>query len=128
MTSTSLMETPVVSCASVVAPELLPATTKGVATIHQSLYKSLLSRSVHWLAWLGGILPVGRGETVKTRKLALGVMAAQDRTNADELPTIPDHQLVLRIGGGAFGEVWLALCATGIYRAVKIVRRSSFES
>lgn len=41
-------------------------------------------------------------------------------------PPIPDHQLLRPIGAGSYGEVWLARCALGRYRAVKIVRRASF--
>ena len=41
-------------------------------------------------------------------------------------PPIPDHELLRRIGRGSYGEVWLARCALGRYRAVKLVRRSSF--
>jgi WD40 repeat protein/serine/threonine protein kinase len=41
-------------------------------------------------------------------------------------PVVPDHELLRRIGGGSYGEVWLARCALGQYRAVKIVRRDSF--
>ena len=41
--------------------------------------------------------------------------------------SIPDHQLLRRIGGGSYGEVWLARCVLGHYRAIKIVRRGSFE-
>ncbi len=42
-------------------------------------------------------------------------------------PRIPDHELIRRIGRGAYGEVWIARSVTGAYRAVKIVRRSSFD-
>ncbi len=42
-------------------------------------------------------------------------------------PRIPDHELLRRIGRGAYGEVWLARGVTGALRAVKIVRRSSFD-
>src|SRR2546426_7957779 len=42
-------------------------------------------------------------------------------------PAIPDHELLKRIGGGSYGEVWLARNALGAYRAVKIVYRASFE-
>jgi hypothetical protein len=55
-------------------------------------------------------------------------MAAQDNKNAGDVPWIPDHQLVRKIAEGAFGEVWMARSALGAYRAVKIVRRSRFES
>src|SRR5262249_21097527 len=42
-------------------------------------------------------------------------------------PRIPDHELIRRIGRGAYGEVWLARSVTGAFRAVKIVYRHSFE-
>ncbi|MCW5551753.1 MAG: protein kinase [Verrucomicrobiae bacterium] len=42
-------------------------------------------------------------------------------------PRVPDHELLRRIGKGAYGEVWLARCALGTYRAVKIVHRASFD-
>jgi hypothetical protein len=41
-------------------------------------------------------------------------------------PAIPDHELIRRIGAGAYGEVWLARTALGAYRAVTIVYRSEF--
>lgn len=40
---------------------------------------------------------------------------------------IPDYELLSRIGSGAYGEVWLARgSATGVLRAIKIVRRETF--
>ncbi|MBI4660252.1 MAG: protein kinase, partial [Verrucomicrobia bacterium] len=42
-------------------------------------------------------------------------------------PQIPDHQLLRRIGGGSYGEVWLARNVMGTYRAVKIVCRDRFD-
>ena len=42
-------------------------------------------------------------------------------------PRVPDHELLRRIGRGAYGEVWLARSATGAFRAVKIVSRASFD-
>jgi serine/threonine protein kinase/WD40 repeat protein len=44
------------------------------------------------------------------------------------LPVIPDHTLVRPIGRGAYGEVWLARNVMGTWRAVKVIRRSSFSS
>ncbi|MBI3416572.1 MAG: PD40 domain-containing protein [Verrucomicrobia bacterium] len=42
-------------------------------------------------------------------------------------PPIPDHELLYCAGRGSYGEVWLARNVMGLYRAVKIVHRSSFE-
>jgi serine/threonine protein kinase len=42
-------------------------------------------------------------------------------------PTVPDHELVRRIGQGAYGEVWLARNALGTWRAVKVVYRDHFK-
>jgi tetratricopeptide (TPR) repeat protein len=41
--------------------------------------------------------------------------------------TIPDHELIVRIGGGSYGEVWLARNALGAFRAVKVIDRRNFE-
>lgn len=41
---------------------------------------------------------------------------------------VPDHELVRRIGVGSYGEVWLARNVVGTWRAIKIVRRSRFDS
>ena len=48
---------------------------------------------------------------------------------ADAVPPIPvpDHTLLRRIGKGSYGEVWLARNVLGVYRAVKIIQRSSFD-
>lgn len=42
-------------------------------------------------------------------------------------PVIPDHVVLRKIGGGAYGEVWLARGVTGALRAVKVVWREDFE-
>src|SRR5262245_41877995 len=42
-------------------------------------------------------------------------------------PEISDLVLLRRIGGGAYGEVWLARTALATRRGVKIVRRSEFD-
>ena len=50
-----------------------------------------------------------------------------DSRPATTTPTIPDYELIARIGSGAYGEVWLARnLATAAHRAVKIVYRATF--
>src|SRR5262245_7458129 len=48
----------------------------------------------------------------------------------DDAPliAIPDHQLVVCVGRGSYGQVWLARNVMGTYRAVKIVERASFQT
>jgi CHASE2 domain-containing sensor protein len=40
---------------------------------------------------------------------------------------IPDFELLKYIGGGSFGEVWLARNIAGMFRAIKIVSRRNFS-
>lgn len=42
-------------------------------------------------------------------------------------PSIPDHEVLRKIGGGSYGDVWLARGVTGAFRAVKVVWREDFE-
>jgi WD40 repeat protein len=43
-------------------------------------------------------------------------------------PRIPDYELLRLIGGGSYGDVWLARGITGAFRAVKIVWRDRFPN
>jgi WD40 repeat protein len=43
-------------------------------------------------------------------------------------PGVADHQMIRRIGGGSYGDVWLARSITSQWRAVKVVSRARFES
>src|SRR5437870_2207568 len=45
----------------------------------------------------------------------------------DTRPSVPDHELLCRIGGGSYGDVWLAKNAVGTLRAVKVVHRKNFD-
>ncbi len=47
-------------------------------------------------------------------------------SSAAHPPTVPDHDLVRRIGRGSYGEVWLARSVLGKLRAVKVVYRDHF--
>lgn len=49
------------------------------------------------------------------------------RRSADTVPSIPDLEILARIGKGAYGEVWLARSLTGAWRAVKVVWREDFD-
>ena len=42
-------------------------------------------------------------------------------------PLIPDHEILRKIGGGVYGEVWLGRGVTGAWRAVKVVWRADFD-
>ena len=52
---------------------------------------------------------------------------ASAHPSATPTPSIPDHELLRRIGEGSYGEVWLARNKLGPLRAVKVVYRRAFE-
>ncbi len=45
----------------------------------------------------------------------------------EAVPPVPDFTLLRRIGAGSYGDVWLGRSVTGVWRAVKVIRRSRFE-
>ena len=42
-------------------------------------------------------------------------------------PDIPDMEVLRQIGGGAYGEIWMARSVTDTLRAVKVVYRDDFD-
>jgi eukaryotic-like serine/threonine-protein kinase len=48
-------------------------------------------------------------------------------TEFEQIPAVPDHELLRLIGSGSSGQVWLARNALGTYRAVKIVHEKAFK-
>jgi serine/threonine protein kinase/formylglycine-generating enzyme required for sulfatase activity len=42
-------------------------------------------------------------------------------------PEIPDMEILRQIGGGSYGEIWMARSVTGALRAVKVVYRNDFD-
>lgn len=74
--------------------------------------------------------PLAKGTDSSAR--ATGPPGTRDSSGGygfDPTPfTVPDHTLIKRIGKGSYGEVWLARNALGTWRAVKIVRRASFDA
>jgi serine/threonine protein kinase len=46
---------------------------------------------------------------------------------SEQIPVVPDHELLRLIGRGSSGQVWLGRNALGTYRAVKIVHEKSFS-
>ena len=52
--------------------------------------------------------------------------SANAETVRDGRPEIPDHTMIRCIGESAYGQVWIARNAIGLYHAVKVVYRNRF--
>src|SRR4026209_3032301 len=68
--------------------------------------------------------PASRPEPPERNTEPAAASAPAEKT---PLPPVPDHEILCRIGGGSYGEVWLARNVMGTYRAVKVVSRMKFD-
>jgi serine/threonine protein kinase len=70
--------------------------------------------------------------TPEKRNAGIGAMASHKQdidtasTQASKPPEIPGYELLVSVGRGSYGEVWLAKNMLGTFRAVKVVYRSTF--
>ena len=79
-----------------------------------------------WAAWAE--FKSSRRQTIPIPIQRLGVTGSSDTTQViGEKPRVADHELIRRIGRGAYGEVWLARNTVGMLQAVKIVHRGTFD-
>src|SRR5688572_1797641 len=69
------------------------------------------------------LLPIVPEETLRETEFPI---PAEPEPVHDGRPEIPDHTLIRCIGKGAYGQVWIARNAIGLYHAVKVVYRSRF--
>src|SRR6059036_1739382 len=65
---------------------------------------------------------------IRGRLSPASTQAVRESEAADVPPRIADYTMLRRIGGGSYGDVWLARSATGQLRAVKVVWRKNFSS
>lgn len=74
-----------------------------------------------------GVPPVASGPA-PAPPLATVTATATVRAAPTLTPQLADHRLLASIGQGAYGEVWLAQNAIGLFHAVKLVFRKNFQS
>ncbi|HKX60684.1 MAG TPA: serine/threonine-protein kinase [Verrucomicrobiae bacterium] len=77
----------------------------------------------------GSWSPVGVGSSARSSgpSAAVGDLVQASAARAASQPSIPEHELVKRIGRGAYGEVWLGRDIIGTFHAVKLVFRDEFK-
>lgn len=87
-----------------------------------------------WFSWMivaGVEVPAAfawrLGTTLRTSGPASEFSAFLSRDKKHRIPNVPDHVLILPIGAGAYGEVWLAKNVMGTFRAVKFIFRDRFS-
>ena len=75
-------------------------------------------------------LPMNSDELIGRIEHLLGRSPSGIRPKAPERPPpiIPNYQLLVAIGSGSYGDVWLARGVTGALHAIKVVWRSRFDS
>jgi CHASE2 domain-containing sensor protein len=73
--------------------------------------------------------PVGIGSSARPSgpSAAVGDLLEASGGRVTRQPAVPDHELIRRIGRGAYGEVWLGRDIIGSYHAVKLVFRDAFK-
>jgi serine/threonine protein kinase/WD40 repeat protein len=74
-----------------------------------------------------GSSEAGRLEAGRAMRACLETQLRGEQQRAELPGCLADHELLERVGIGAYGEVWLARSALGTLRAVKVVYRSRFE-
>jgi serine/threonine protein kinase len=97
---------------------LRKATTEWTAHLREGYSERLRKQAV-----LAGPRSSDKRESVREETTG----QANTGEPARDVPSIPDFQLLRRIGHGSYGEVWLARNILGTYRAVKIVERKAFQ-
>ena len=73
-------------------------------------------------------VPVAQPAAVKTDEIGSEkptLIVKQPATPS--VANVPDHTLIRSVGRGAYGEVWLARNAVGLFHAVKLIYRRSFD-
>lgn len=72
-------------------------------------------------------MPPPSSDPVGLRSVSLGASDhGRGLPSPGAAPHIPDYGLLRLIGRGSYGDVWLARGVTGLFRAVKVVRRERF--